>query len=957
MVESGANRTVVFANTVGMAQEVHSALVGKLNSSKSPIPVRLVTSRFRPRDKPKKKDLEEPGVIVATQTLEVGVDTSFDALVTELCPWSSLLQRLGRFNRYGEFNADKTFERRPAVVVAGWDAVRDEPSPRKASVSVYGTAQLDACARSLRGLMGANDGGVVNLSPAGLAGVDQSKLEPEQPRVGTLTSAMLPLIAQTRPTPEADIPVDALISGPDTNASAEVEVAWRDNLDVFDVHDVTLRVSPTEVVSIPRNAWAAFLAADKKPTENLHDIEAAPEPQSPAPDVKRLDLYRVWDPADGTWVIPSERQLVRSDRVVMSSTLGGYAPELGWTGSHTEVKGLDISGEAAQEDLDRLFYGGRPVDLILRREDLDTNASGAVEKLVEAFNDAHEELSRGVPWKDIDDAAVIKASEAYVESLISTPTTDDVVPERAQAPTPQPKATVVGLIPDTVIVRVKVTLTHSSDRVPLDEHQAQVGAWASADATAAGLNSELIGEVAYAGAHHDDGKSYEVFQDYLGGDQTTLLAKSGRPAELPWVDRRRRAEVGLPNGWRHEMESVRRIPQASALVRHLVGSHHGWFRPVAPPTPYAAGHDGYPLPVAHGDDFDQLNARFGVWGLAYLESLVRMADWRASAHPQKCSDVQALPEVAPRVSPTDPSPVSRTAHSFPGLHTHPMTGWFAAVGLLAAAARTDPGARLRWEPLSSDATETPLVPVLTTSEQPEQLVRRIIESASWRSARELTDGVLAGGGLKIKGQKVGPASALHGLLESAEEQQEWLLSGLLNDLAPAEASSKIPLAIAPFANNATYLGIAFERVDRGKMSARSADEALEALTTTSAGFSHTKCDGGMDRNLAETPGVNGLGDPVTRLSRSALAPLALYGMASLGAGPVRGIGVVTAGDVALPLPIAEHTFPQLRALTYLGSGRRRWPWASAGLEWIYAAEKQPLTAYEAVWNGRATLRS
>lgn len=41
-------------------------------------------------------------IVVATQALEAGVDVTSAVMLTEIAPWSSLVQRFGRCNRYGE---------------------------------------------------------------------------------------------------------------------------------------------------------------------------------------------------------------------------------------------------------------------------------------------------------------------------------------------------------------------------------------------------------------------------------------------------------------------------------------------------------------------------------------------------------------------------------------------------------------------------------------------------------------------------------------------------------------------------------------------------------------------------------------------------------------------------------------------------------------------------------------
>jgi len=99
---AGRFRSVgIIVNTVERALEIYRLLRERLGSS-----VVLLHSRFRRRDVEKKLDFigsaikeGKPIVVVATQVVEVGIDLDFDAMVTEVAPMPSLVQRVGRLCR------------------------------------------------------------------------------------------------------------------------------------------------------------------------------------------------------------------------------------------------------------------------------------------------------------------------------------------------------------------------------------------------------------------------------------------------------------------------------------------------------------------------------------------------------------------------------------------------------------------------------------------------------------------------------------------------------------------------------------------------------------------------------------------------------------------------------------------------------------------------------------------
>jgi CRISPR-associated endonuclease/helicase Cas3 len=168
---------------------------------------------------------------------------------------------------------------------------------------------------------------------------------------------------------------------------------------------------------------------------------------------------------------------------------------------------------------------------------------------------------------------------------------------------------------------------------------------------------------------HDLGKADERFQAMLRrtdrtdawllvGITSSLLAKSDGVPTSSAERAAARHRAGMPDGFRHEMLSVQlaelsqRLPDDAAqrgLILHLIAAHHGYARPFAPVVPddelpvvevngIALTHDQRTqLTPAHRLDsgiperFWKLTRRFGWWGLAYLETVLRLADQQASA--------------------------------------------------------------------------------------------------------------------------------------------------------------------------------------------------------------------------------------------------------------------------------------------------------------------------------------
>jgi CRISPR-associated endonuclease/helicase Cas3 len=151
------------------------------------------------------------------------------------------------------------------------------------------------------------------------------------------------------------------------------------------------------------------------------------------------------------------------------------------------------------------------------------------------------------------------------------------------------------------------------------------------------LDDGLRRAVKLAAKFHDHGKRRKLFQLVLGNPNypKVVLAKSGKKGGR--VKEKYRHEFGSLVDVESEEEFQKLHDDEKALVLHLIAAHHGRARPHFPAEEAFDPDHGDTELIAREVPrrFAQLQREYGRWGLAYLESLLRAADWAASASPSE----------------------------------------------------------------------------------------------------------------------------------------------------------------------------------------------------------------------------------------------------------------------------------------------------------------------------------
>ncbi len=686
LLDNGRQAVVVFVNRVATARETCRVL-----HEKEGIDAVLLTGRMRPLDKDATicklrafdlhsassadRRLARPIVVVATQTLEVGADFDFDGLVTECASLDALRQRFGRLNRMG-----RGVDARAEVLI------RTDQAKAGAEDPVYGEALVGTWQwlNARKNTDDEVDFGIAALDAlAEPDSLDQLNAPSDDALV--MLPAHVDCWAQTAPEPRPTPDVAHFLHGP-RDSAPDVLVCWRADIDLAGVAAQdeaieSLTLCPPcsgETLPVPIGVFKRWLAG--KDVDDLGDVEGigstddGAEVRGGIPPSRRVIRWR-GNQTNAEDITADPNAVRPGDVVVIPCNHPGDPRDLGDLPQEASDRAsLDVGDAAHRIARAKSILRLHPALVETWPDSLaaKTTAHSLLDGLAQKYDDdphqvaesvsqillklSKDELPARLAWLGCLAKEFRTTSQLRRECRI-VGSHSLVLAGRRRVDALVPEATLFSDEDDAAASGI----SHKDGKpVPLRTHLPGVECFARRHAEACGLPEDLTEAIARAGLLHDLGKADPRFQAMLRGGSAWFagepLAKSAGMPKTPAARKSARAASGYPQGARHELLSVRLAEAAPALlpdgelrdlVLHLVASHHGHCRPFAPvviddspaPAEYTlrghrmqwAGPTGLErLDSGVADRYWRLTRRYGWWGLAWLEALLRLADWRRS---------------------------------------------------------------------------------------------------------------------------------------------------------------------------------------------------------------------------------------------------------------------------------------------------------------------------------------
>lgn len=607
------------AYTVGcIVNHVRTAIAIKEKLTKDKVlekeeEVQLLVGRMRPYDlkklqKKHSKLFTTEGdksvkVVVATQTLEVGIDVDFADLVTELAPASSLAQRFGRVNRLGHRDDSRVV----VIGPASSDLVKKDAPPYKAVDLGNAYAWLEA-------LNGTEN---PSVNPAAMVKNPPVQSSPERLLYQRPEWPDLLEFSRTDENPYDEPDLDLWLHDSLDAETAMGGVIVRDNLPS----------NTSAAMEILKTSY--FAPSDREPfPANLKILQEILDYQDEHGVKPRKFLYRqgeisLWQDAEHG--DENNQALAPGDVLILDT---GSVPFTN--------QGIAVTQRELPSKKDELEAVPFPNDIKLY----------VYEKCVDCEKDFGEYL--GLSPEEVAELLDTQSTDGKKKMIVSELTTEaedgqEVIAWYADVTDDEESVEGSDIAQELVL----------AGPVLLDDHQNDVAERTRQLAENLGLAPEFSEALELAAKYHDEGKRDLRFQQMLGADpEAEVLAKSGRRSVAEAY--RARSRSALPRGWRHEQLSALMVAASPEkvgahrdLVLRIIGCSHGHGR-------FSFAHDaGFLLKEGYlpeGTDYEALKEQatrlfnvgywdnlmeqtsrtYGPYATAYLEAVERAADAQIS---------------------------------------------------------------------------------------------------------------------------------------------------------------------------------------------------------------------------------------------------------------------------------------------------------------------------------------
>lgn len=535
----------------------------------------------------------EHAFLVATSAGEVGVDLDADHMVADLVAWERMVQRLGRVNRRGNGDAQ--------VVVF----------PSDGPLQGCGAEAAEAVQRLLTMLPRHADGSR-DASPAGIATVTSKAAAREDLEKGTTPAPLHPPL--DRPVVDAW----AMTSLREHTGRPEVAPWLRGWVDVDPRTSVLWRTHLSRVAALGKAVASRFIdAAPPHTSEMLED---------------KTDIIVDWLLAAVTRLIETRAREVGDEGNFRSQPVAcvlGRANELE---DVLTVASLDVQRDPRKKK--SLYRRLRGATLVVDATVGGLTSNGLLDHAVAEPPPTADAAEGESKW-------LTEGKPPVIRFRIREEVGDPGRPEgawRARDQIDLERRADEEVVRWLVIDRWFTDTDTEEDRSTaareqaLDEHQEWAESCARVLAERMGLSRPHQDMLAVAARLHDEGKQAERWQRAFHAPRDgKTYAKTRGPVN-----------ARLLGGYRHEFGSLGHAERSGRLqslrgdlrelALHLIASHHGFARPLlrvdgcddAPPSVLEARARAAAL------RYVQLQERWGPWGLAFWESLLRAADQQAS---------------------------------------------------------------------------------------------------------------------------------------------------------------------------------------------------------------------------------------------------------------------------------------------------------------------------------------